>query len=107
MKVYRTDDRAPKWMTDARMSDFASVTNCPQCKGEIRFFRNEDGARIWRCTSCRIELEVERREGLILSARNLQPHHLGPPDILCSACGEVLRREAKCFRCQCGREVRA
>lgn len=30
-----------------------------------------------------------------------------PPAILCSSCGEVLQRDADCFRCQCGRVVTA
>lgn len=102
MKIYRDDDRAPKWMFDAWMPN-SNTANCPQCKGEIRWVANS----VWRCTSCRIELNCSAY-GEILSVRNLQPWHLGPPDILCSQCGVPLVKADDGFRCKpCGREVRA
>lgn len=106
MKIYRTDAAAPLWLVDARMTFDRYVSNCPQCKGEIRIVYDRPGLT-WRCTSCRVELDVDH-EGKILSARNLQPWHLGPPDILCSQCGVRLVKCDNGFSCRpCGREVRA
>lgn len=82
------------------------VANCPQCRGEIRFIPGV-GNRIWRCTSCRVELEIND-EGLVFTARNLQPWQLYPPEILCSQCGVPLVKADDGFSCKpCGREVRA
>lgn len=107
MKIYRTDDGAPEWMRIANIPAYDTVANCPQCKGEIRYVVARTGP-VWRCTSCRVELEVHPSNGHILSARNLQPWHLGPPEILCSKCGESLVKASRGYRCQpCGREVRA
>jgi predicted amidophosphoribosyltransferase len=106
VKLYRTDEQAPKWMWEASLGP-RSVDNCPQCKGEIRYIVNPPKPVVWRCTSCRVEIGVDPM-GAIVWARNLQPWHLGPPDILCSQCGEYLAKTDDGFSCApCGRRVTA
>lgn len=107
MKIYRNDAAAPLWMQKTWMPKYAPKGNCPQCRGEIRVVRESGSGSLWRCTSCRVELDVNDSNEIV-SARNLQSWQLGPPTILCSQCGVPLVKADDGFSCKpCGREVRA
>jgi hypothetical protein len=109
------------------------VSNCGVCE-ELAAYTNkvkttQSGGgpvmvtEVMYCNVCRTEtiLATPRRTwpngGKVVSytqigsmvSRQVWPPKIaavGPPQILCSSCGEVLEKADDCYRCKCGREVR-
>lgn len=79
------------------------VVTCSHCGAEVTFKGPLDG---WPKYSQMTE--VQQIQGSVRRIERWPPKlaEVGPPQILCSSCGEVLEKADDCFRCRCGREVR-